>query len=446
MGNGQRDSLIYSRLFGDEEIGSLISDRALIREMLRVEAALAGAQAELGTIPVESAEAIDAAAEALDISPSDLAVRTLRDGVPVPALVAALREAMKAAGEGRHAEFLHAGATSQDVMDTATVLCLGRILDVIEQRLSRLSAALAGAADANRNLVIAARTRNRIATPTTLGLRIAGWLAPLLRHRDRLNHLRPRLLVVSLAGASGNLSAFRGRGLETARMVAERLGIGVPDAPWHTARDGVAELASLLSLITGSLGKMSQDLLLSAQLDEGISAGSGGESSTMPHKVNPVLQETVVALARSNAADVAQVHAAMVHAQEREGSAWSQEIRVLPGMLVATGTALRHAIGLAASISVDEARLAESLAVTRGMMMAEAASFALSDHIGLARARDAVKSACEEAVRTGRPLRDVLEATADLQGGPDWNAVFDPANAVGEAGKIIDGILERVRT
>ncbi|MDE2791236.1 MAG: lyase family protein [Paracoccaceae bacterium] len=429
-------------LFGDHQIGRLLSDEARYRDMVQIEAALASVQADLGIIPEESARQIAKFAKSFRVEGAILAERTGLDGVPVPALLAEFRKQMTEAGLGDHAEYVHRGPTSQDIMDTAFVLCLQRTLAVMDERLKELIARLARAAHEHRKTIIAARTRNRIATPTTLGCRIAGWASPLIRHRQRLSNLRPRLFVVSLAGASGNLSAFEGHGLATEAALAKRLGLGAAGAPWHSARDNLAELASLMALISGSLGKMAQDLLLSAQIDEGISAGSGGGSSTMPHKTNPTLQEAVVALARINAGDLGHVMDAMIHAQEREGSAWFRESLVLERMFVTAGAGLRHGIRLSGTIKVDENRNTRVFTDNRGLMMAEAASLVLADRFGLASARDIVKDACRVAVAEGRPLKEALVARVTDAESIDWDRIFDPAGWIGESEALIDRLLE----
>ena len=193
-----------------------------------------------------------------------------------------------------------------------------------------------------------ARTRFQQAIPTTFGLKVAGWLAPLLRHRQRLAELLPRLLVVQLGGAAGNLAALGDRGVEVMEDLARELGLACPPMPWHSQRDGLIELAGWLSLVTGSLGKLGQDVLLLAQNEVGeIREADGGGSSTMPQKSNPIRAEALVTLARSNATLVAGMHQAALHAHERDGAAWQLEWKILPDMVLAAGSALGHATALA---------------------------------------------------------------------------------------------------
>ena len=440
----RNSSLIFKELFADGGLEDMLSDRALIREMIGVESALAAAQARLGVIPEDSAKAIEEIARRIEIDPGQLSSSTGKDGVPVPALVELMCKALEDMGESRHADFLHFGATSQDIMDTALVLCVRKALKEIESRLSVVIELLAAAAGRHRRTLIAARTRNQAATVTVFGLRIISWLSPLIRHKQRLEQICPRLFVLSLSGASGNLATFQGRGLETGRIMAAMLGLAVPVSPWHSARDNIAELGCVLALVTGSLGKMCQDLLLSAQIGDGINAGAGGASSTMPHKQNPVLQEAVVALARNNAGFVSQLQESMIHAQERDGSAWNQELQILPLMLNATATALRHAVVLCRTIDVDKKKAERVFEDAQGLMMAEAASFALAEFIGLRNSRQVVRAACMKAIASEDHLKDVL-ASSPHRFDIDWDDVFDPVKATGEAEQMIDQFLDSIQ-
>ncbi|HEU0223159.1 MAG TPA: 3-carboxy-cis,cis-muconate cycloisomerase [Paracoccaceae bacterium] len=434
------DSAIYGGLLGDAEIGSHFSDAAEIRAMLRVEGALAKVQGALGIIPAESADAIARAAETVAIDPAHLAKGTASDGMAVPALVEAFRAAIGAPG---HARFVHWGATSQDIVDTGLLLRLRPVLAILDGRLGQIIASLGQKAEAHRQTVLAARTRSQMATPTTLGAKIAVWAAPLLRHRERLAELRPRLLVVSLAGASGTLAAMEGRGIATMEALAAELGLGAPDVPWHAARDGIAELAGLLALITGSLGKIGQDLILLSQSEiREVRAGEGGGSSTMPHKSNPVRAEMLVALARLASRLSGAVQEGLIHAQEREGAALALEWLALPQLCLAAGAATGHALALAETISADPARMGANIAATQDLMLAEAASFALASHMPRPQAQALVKAACQRAVAEDRPLRAVLPEMTDAP--LDWDRVFDPAAYTGEAAAFVDRFLARL--
>jgi 3-carboxy-cis,cis-muconate cycloisomerase len=425
------DSAMWRDLFSDAEIAQLFTDSAEVRAMLLVEGALARVQGRLGLIPEVSAAAIDRAAMTVIIDPAGLAQGTAGAGVPVPALVEAFRKVMEAPA---HSAYIHHGATTQDIMDTGLVLRLRRALDIIDGRLEALTSVLADKAHAEAGTIMAARTRSQVATPTTLGAKIAVWRAPLLRCRARLAELRPRLLRVSLAGASGTLAAMGPKGPEVAAKLAEELKLAHDPIPWHASRDNIAELGSALTLITGSLGKMAVDLigLMQSEVRE-VSAGTGGSSSTMPHKANPVGPEVLIALARSNLGIVGRLYEAQLHAQEREGAAWALEWLTLPQIMVATGAALTHAQQLAATISARPSAMAATIEATNGLMLAEAATFALAEHLPRPEAQALVKAACKTSVAEGSHLKAVLAAMTDAP--VDWEQVF---NAAGYAGNAAD--------
>ena len=350
---------------------------------------------------------------------------------------------LRAAVGGEAGNHVHFGATSQDIVDTGLVLRLRDLLDLADRRLAALVDSLAATADRHRHTVMAGRTRTQQAVPVSFGLKAAGWLLPLVRQRARLAELRPRLLLLQFGGAAGTLASLEDCGAAVAAALAEELGLGLPPMPWHAQRDGMAELAGWLSLTSGALGKLGQDAMLLAQsevaeLRESGDAGRGG-SSTMPQKANPVSAEALVALARFNAGQVGQMHQALVHAQERDGAAWQLEWLVLPQMAVATGTALRHAGTMAAEMQVDADRMRANLEASNGLLLAEAASFALAAHMARTAAQDLVKAASRDALAGGGHLMDLLaeRSTAPV----DWQRLKDPAGYLGATDSFIDRAL-----
>jgi len=431
------DSILHGGLLSDPEAAALFADAAEARAMLDFEAALARAEGRCGVIPEEAAEAIATAAQALEPDLDALGAEEARSGVSVPALVTQLRRVAGA----ESGQYVHWGATSQDVIDTALVLRLRSLCDLLDARLAALAGALAEQAEAHRGTVMAGRTRSQQATPTTFGLKVAGWLAPLVRHRARLAELRPRLLVVQLGGAAGTLAALGQDGVAVMKALAEELGLDCPPMPWHGQRDAVGELAGWLALVTGTLGKMGQDLVLLAQTEVGeVRAGEGGGSSTMPHKSNPVAAEMLVALARLNAGLVGAIHQAAIQEHERGGPGWTVEWAVLPQMAVATAAALRHAEVLARTVEVDAERMAANLEASNGLVLAEAASFALAAHMPRAEAQAMVKEAAAEAAAAGRHLMDVL-VSKNLGAPVEWEALRDPAAYLGSADVLVDSVL-----
>ena len=288
------DSALYRELLHDAETGRLFSDDAELDAMIRVEVALATVQGRLGVIPAASATQIAQALRDLHIEPTRLAPGTGDDGIPVPALVAALREAMSSP---EHSQFLHWGATSQDIMDTGLVLRLRGVCDIVDARLRLLLSAFADLAVTHAQLPLAARTRRQPATPTGFGAVLAAWGAPLLGQLETLALIRPRLLRVSLAGAAGNSSALGERAAEQRATLAAELEIGDSELPWHSDRSALVEFASILTRINGALAKLGEDCILGSQAEVGeLVLAAGGASSTMPQKQNPVQAEALISL------------------------------------------------------------------------------------------------------------------------------------------------------
>jgi 3-carboxy-cis,cis-muconate cycloisomerase len=432
------DSALYGALFSDPEIADAFSDTATLRAMLDVEVALARVQGRLGIIPGDAAARIADVAASFAPDIAGIAAGTEKSGVPIIPLV----EQLRAAVGGEAGGYVHWGATSQDIVDTGLVLRLRRVADSLAEKIGRLSGLLGKLADEHRGSVMAARTRSQQALPTSFGLKAAGWLSPLADHAIRLEEMRPRLLAVQFGGAVGTLAALGDRGIEVMEALGEELDLTVPAAPWHARRDGLAEFAGWLSLVTGGLGKMAQDLILLAQSEVAeVRPGAGGGSSIMPQKSNPVACEVMVSLARLNASLVSTMHQATIQEHERGGPGWQLEWLTLPQTAVATGAALNHAIAVIDTLEVDTVRMRANLDAANGLVLAEAASFALAGHMPRPQAQALVKEACGDVATSGRPLMEILAGKTDAP--VDWDAVADPANYLGSANALIDRILAR---
>ena len=420
-------SALYSRLLGDAEMAAVMGDAAAIAAMLQAEAALARAQGALGIIPAEAAAAIARQAGALHPDPAALAPGVARAGIAAQPVIAALKQAAGADGP-----WVHFGATSQDITDTGLMIQLRQALALLRARLSGVAALLALKAAEFADLPIAAQTRFQIAAPTTLGAKIAIWRAGLARDLDRLDQILPRLLNVSLYGGAGTSAALGPQADALRRAMAAELGLGAPEIPWHTSRDGLAELGGWLSLVTGAMGKMGADLVLLAQSGRAeVFAGAGGGSSAMPQKSNPVAAEALVTLARLNASDLGGLHQALIHAQERDGTALGIEWALLPGMLERAAASLRIAQDLAQTLRADPARIAASFAADRGAMMAEAAGFLLARDMPRDQALQIVGQALD-ALRAD-PRLTLPEALSALAPGRDWPALLAPGANLGQA-------------
>lgn len=332
-------------LFGDPEVGELWSAESQLEHYRAFEVALAHALEASGRVPVDHGRKAAAAIDGAEIDMGNLAKATLRDGVPIPEFVRQIR----AQADGSEAA-IHTGATSQDVLDTALSLTLRQVTGVLIDRLQELDRSLAKLASDKGNAPLMGRTRMQAALPITVADRIRIWRQPLRDHIAGLKTLKPRVERLQLGGAVGTRNGFGDAGERIASHMAEALDL-VSGPVWHTDRTGLAEYAGRLSLVTGTLGKFGQDIALMAQqgINE-VNLKGGGGSSAMPHKSNPILAELLVTLSRFNATQIAGLHQALVHEQERSGSAWMLEWMILPQMAVTTGRALGAAQQLCFSI------------------------------------------------------------------------------------------------
>ncbi|MGB3336131.1 MAG: 3-carboxy-cis,cis-muconate cycloisomerase [Devosia sp.] len=333
---------LLSALAGDAEIQKLLSDEVQLTSMLAVEGALAEASADCGWIGEDAARAVRTAIAAFTPDHADLAAGMAQDGVVVPSLVRQLRAQVSEP----HRAALHKGATSQDVVDTALMLQVARILDLYEARLTTLLERLEALAIEAGDRPLMAHTRMQAALPTGWTAKIGSWSEPLQRHRGALAAMRRSLLVVQLGGPVGDRGSFDGHGDAIAAGLARRLDLGIA-GPWHATRDPIVALGNLLALISGSLGKLGADVALLAQTEvAAVRLEGAGGSSAMAHKANPVSAEVLVALARYNGGLAGTLQQAMVHEYERSGAAWTLEWLTLPPMLITTGASLRLGLRL----------------------------------------------------------------------------------------------------
>lgn len=431
------NSEIYRQSFTDPQIVALFSDAAEVHSLVRVESALAKVQGELGLIPANAASAIQHTLSDISLDPADLAEGCSRDGVVIPSLLKELRQRLP----DDIASYLHWGATSQDIVDTALVLCLKEACGHMDQTLVAVGNKLAALAERERGTVMVARTRAQWAVPTLAGLKVANWLAPLARQRRRLAELKPRLYVVQLGGAAGTLAAMGEQGFAVCEALARELDLQVASAPWHTQRDSLLELGNWLSMTCGILGKMGQDLIVLTQSDVAeVKLTASGGSSTMPQKSNPVGPEALVTLARHSAGLLANLHNGAIQASERDGAAWALEWHNLPQLVCSTAGSLKRADETVASIEFDRARIHATLEETRGTILAEAMVFALAEHMDKACAQKLVKEACEVSSRSGSTVVDALKVRVDLP--IDWDTLQKPENSLGSARLFIDSVLD----
>jgi 3-carboxy-cis,cis-muconate cycloisomerase len=434
-------------LFTTDRMRAVFSDGGRLQGMLDFEAALARAEARAGVIPAAAVAAIESQCDAHAFDIDALANASALAGNTAIPLVKALTAAVAKRDEAA-ARFVHWGATSQDAMDTGLVLQLRSALDLIEADLARLSGVLAGLADAHKRTVLAGRTWLQQATPVTFGLKAAGALGAIDRHRARIRDLRPRVLVLQFGGASGTLAALGGEGLKVAAALAGELKLGLPDVPWHAHRDRVAEVATALGLLVGTLGKVARDISLLMQTEVGeafepAAAGKGG-SSTMPHKRNPVGCAAILAASIRVPGLVSVMLTAMVQEHERGLGGWHAEWDTLPEIVCLAAGALAQLTQVLEGLELDPARMAENLEATRGLILAEAVTMALGGRIGRLSAHHVVEAACRRAADERRHLREVLGEDPEVRthlSPPDLERLLDPVNYVGLAEALVNRAL-----
>jgi 3-carboxy-cis,cis-muconate cycloisomerase len=428
----------------------VFGDEAFLARCIEVEAALARAQGRLGIIPAEAGDAITRGASALTSGRRALDFVRLKKetetvGYPILPLVRQLAECA-----GDYGRYIHWGATTQDIMDTAVVLQIRAGLRLIDEDLTAVRGHLADLARRYRDTPMAGRTHLQHALPVTFGYKAAVWLSALDRHADRLCELRPRVLLAQFGGAAGTLASL-GNGeesLETRAALASELALGDPPITWHVTRDGIAETVQMLALLLGSLGKIALDVMLMSATEFGEAAepfvAGRGSSSTMPQKRNPISCELILAAAKVLRQQAGLVLDALVTDFERATGPWHVEWVAVPEAFGYAAGALNQARFMLGGLIVDSGRMSKNLAMTHGLIVAEAVMMGLAPHTGRNEAHDLVYDACRVAIETDRPLLDVLLETSSVVGplgAAKLQALTDPANYLGAAPAMVDRML-----
>ena len=440
-------SPLLAPMLSSAAMRAICDDVACLQHMLDFEAALARAEAAAGVIPASAADPIAAACQATSFDLGALAEAATRSGnLAIPLVKALTAKVAKADPEA--ARYVHWGATSQDVIDTAAMLTMRAGLDALLADIDRAIAGFAQLAAQHRATAVVARTWLQHALPMPFGLKLAEYAAALQRSRRRLQRLRSDALALQFGGAAGTLAALGGDGLRVAERLAEGLRLPLPEAPWHTHRDRIAEAASVLAILAGTCGKIARDVQLMMQTDvaeafEPAGEGRGG-SSTMPHKRNPVAAATALAAATMAPNLAATIFAAQVQDHERSAGPWHAEWPTLPALLLVTSGALAAVVDLAEGLEVDAARMRANLDATGGLIMAEAVTMALAGKIGKSAAHHLVEAASQQAVAGKTSLRDVLAADPRVSAHLDAETIaglFDPMAYQGVSQALIDRLL-----
>ncbi len=452
MAIGALDSVIFADMFGTAPMREMFGDGAFLARCIEVEAALARAQSRVGLIPAEAADAITHAAngivsgrEALDLARLKNETETV--GYPILPLVRQMAELAGQAGR-----YLHWGATTQDIMDTAAVLQIRAGLALIEEDLTAVRGHLAELARKHRDTPMAGRTHLQHALPVTFGYKAAVWLYALDRHADRLRELRPRVLLVQFGGAAGTLASLGNteKSIATRAGLARELNLGDPAITWHVVRDGIAETLQVLALLGGSLGKIAFDIMLMSATEFGEAAEpfvqGRGSSSTMPQKRNPISCELILAAAKVLRQQAGLVLDAVVTDFERATGPWHVEWVAVPEAFGYAAGAMHQARFMLGGLIVDAGRMAKNLTMTHGLIVAEAVMMGLAPFTGRNEAHDLVYDACRAAIEADRPLLDVLletPAVARPLGPEKLRQLTDPANYLGAASAMVDQMLAR---
>lgn len=436
-----------STLFSTPEMDLVFSLANQLRQMTRFEWALSGALESAGMAVKGTAAQMEPLLDGgfVDV-PRLLAQAKQAGNIAIPfvqQLTAAINER-----EGGAADSIHLGATSQDVLDTALMLQTREGLALILSKLSELDARLAQQARVHATTVMAGRTWLQDGPPTTLGLKIAGWVAALRRHRARIEAAKDRAIVLQFGGAVGTLAAVGEKGAEVSAEVARRLDLREPELPWHTHRDGLGEVACALGLLAGTLGKIARDVSLLMQTEVGevfepTAEGRGG-SSTMPHKRNPVASAVILAAATREPGLVATLLSAMVQEHERGLGNWQAEWEVYPEIFRLVAAALERALEIADGMEVSPSRMESNLEATQGLAMAEAVSVALAASVGRDRAHRLIEGACQVAIAEDKHLRTVLLSMSEVRvylSEEEIGRLLEPRNYLGSTARFIDRAL-----
>jgi 3-carboxy-cis,cis-muconate cycloisomerase len=437
------DSILFRDAFGTPRMREVFSDYALVGRYAEVEIALARAEAKCGVIPADAANAIAARTdvEAFDF---DL-LRQETDNVGYPILPLVHQMARQCGDAGR---YVHWGATTQDIMDTAAVLQVREGLKLLEDDIGALRRILADLSRRHRDTPMAGRTHLQQALPVTFGYKTSIWLAMFDRHAERLEQLKPRVLVGQFAGAAGTLASLGVKGFEVQKALCEELGLGVPVSTWHVARDAFAEVVNFLALITGSLGKIALDIMIMASTEfaevyEPFVKGRGA-SSTMPQKRNPISSELMLAAAKAVRQHAGLMLDAAIQDFERATGPWHAEWIAIPESFVLTAGALHQAKFALGGLIVDEAQMAKNLGISRGLIVAEAVMMGLAPQLGRQQAHDVVYDACRRANEQHISLAEALLSDPAISARIDRATIerlTSPGNYLGLAPQMVDRVL-----
>jgi 3-carboxy-cis,cis-muconate cycloisomerase len=438
------DSQIFQGIFTTDAMRHVWSDENRTAHYVAIERALAIVQARLGLIPQEAADEIVSHCHIDQIDMARLRQQTERIGYPILGVVTQLNQLCR----DKLGEYVHWGATTQDITDTATVMQIREALVLVDDELAAIAKALAKLCKDHRLTPVIGRSNLQQAIPVTFGYKMAGILASVLRHRERISQLRERVLVGEFAGAAGTLASLSTGAMETQAGLCAELGLAQPVIAWHTIRDNIAEVGSVICLIGGTLGKLSLDIKLMMQTEVGEVQEpyyhGRGSSSTMPQKRNPISSaytHGAISVLRQHAAALMD---AMVADHERSTGPWQIEWIVLPEAFCLLAGALKQMRTVVEGLEVDAEAMRRNIDMTGGLVMSEAVMMGLGPYIGREYAHDLVYDLCRESLKTKTPLIDLLVANAEISrhvNRAQLLEMLDPANYLGQSGVMVDRVL-----
>src|SRR5712692_1532366 len=447
MTNPLAPSSLLTPLISSAAMRAVLDDRARLQRMLDFEVALARAEAAVGVVPALATDSIAAAARADRYDLKTLGEEAVAAGnIAIPLINALTAEVAKT--DAAAAGCVHWGATSQDVIDTALVLELRAAIDALNADLNKAIEGFTTLAGRHRRTPAVGRTWMQHALPMPFGLKLAGYAAALARSRERLRRLRREALMLQFGGAVGTLAMLNEKGLDISERLAALLDLPLPEAPWHSHRDRLAEIASAFAILAGTCGKIARDVVLMMQTEvaeafEPAAPGRGG-SSTLPHKRNPTLAAAALSAAMLAPNLAATIFAAQIQEHERAVGGWQTEWVTFPALALVTSGALNAIVDIAQGLEIDSERMRVNLGETRGLIMAEAVTFALAGKLGKQEARTIVEEASRRAAATKRELQEVLAEDERVK--PHLNVgelarLFEPMGYQGSAQTFIDRIV-----
>jgi 3-carboxy-cis,cis-muconate cycloisomerase len=438
------DSSIFQGIFTSDAMRRVWSDENRTAKYVEIERALAIVQGRLGIIPQEAADEIVSHCQIEQIDMQRLREQTERIGYPILGVVTQINQLCR----DKLGEYVHWGATTQDITDTATVLQIREALQLVDDELAAIAKAMARLAKEHRLTPMIGRSNLQQAIPVTFGYKMAGLLSAILRHRERLAQLKERVLVGEFAGAAGTLASIDKGAMETQAGLCAELGLKQPLIAWHTIRDNIAETGALLGLIGGTLGKLSMDVKLMMQTEVGEVFEpyhhGRGSSSTMPQKRNPIAScyiHASISVVRQHAAALMD---AMVADHERSTGPWEIEWIVLPEAFCLTAGALKQSRAVLEGLEVDAHAMRRNIDMTGGLVMSEAVMMGLGPYLGREYAHDLVYDLCRESLARKVPLIELLVAHPQIARHVDRAALermLDPAHYLGQSGHMVDRVL-----